>query len=85
MLSLNLGVYVNGGRPRSKKAIKEAVNDSGQTVTFYSTSCFDEYDGKQWLSDKLPDGEHYFVGPNPYADRKYYGTIIKRNGTITVK
>lgn len=76
------GVYVDAKRPASKKAIKEAVAN-GHEVYLEATSLFgNEYDGHL---RNAPDGEYTFVGPDPHTSRKFYGTITKRNGKVTVK
>ena len=90
------GIYVNDSRPKSKKAVKEAVaavsaraaildERSGQyrvpTVSLQATSFFgNEYDGP--ITD-APDGFYTFVGPDPERARNYFGNIIisTTNGT----
>jgi hypothetical protein len=77
------GIYFAGyRRPANKKQVKEAVA-ANSTVIIEATSLFgNEYDG---LLSEAPDGEYHFVGPNPSTDRKFYGTIVKHNGTTKVK
>lgn len=76
------GIFVNHERPASKKAVKEAVAVDPSKVALEATSLFGkEYDGP--LSE-APDGKYYFVGPDPYRSRKFYGTVIVRAGTIKV-
>lgn len=76
------GVFLNLDRPKSKKAIKDAVA-ANQAVNLEATSMFgNEYDGPLRTA---PDGVYTFVGPDPYTSRKFYGTITKRNGKVTVK
>lgn len=66
------GIFVGGQRPKSKKAVREAIA-AGLPVRLEATSWFgNEYDGP--VSD-APAGEYYFVGPNPHSDRRFYGTI----------
>lgn len=77
------GIFVNGRRPKSKKAVKEAVAENPHKVRIEGTSVLgSDYDGP--VSD-MPDGEITFVGPDPYRERKFYGTIVKRSDKITVK
>lgn len=86
------GVFVNGQRPKSKKAIKEALA-AGLTVRFENTSAFggeDFYAHGTTISDidGRPAGTVKpinFVGPDPYTSRKYYGTVEVRNGKVVVK
>lgn len=68
------GIYLSGGRrPKSKKEIKEAV-EQNKVVVVEATSIFgNEYDG---LLSKMPkDNDVTFCGPNPHSDRRFYGTI----------
>lgn len=66
------GLFVDGLRPKSKKAVKEAIAAS-VPVRLQATSLFgDEYQGSVY---DAPSGEYYFVGPDPYTDRRFYGTI----------
>lgn len=75
------GIFVQGQRPKSKKAVKEAVA-AGNTVRLEATSLFgNEYDGD--IAD-APDGDYTFVGPDPYTSRKFYGTVKVRGDKITV-
>lgn len=77
------GIFLNMDRPRSKKAIKEAVSSGHPAVNLEATSMFgNEYDGPLRTA---PDGTYTFVGPDPYTSRKFYGTITKSNGKVTVK
>ena len=76
------GIYVNGFRPKSKKAVREAIA-AGAIVELEATSFFgNEYGG---AVEDAPDGEYYFVGPDPHTKRNFYGTITVRNGAATVK
>lgn len=73
------GLYVDSRRPKSKKAVKEAVNDNPARVSIESTSMFGGFDGP---ITEAPVGSYSFVGPDPYSDRKFYGTIVKTHGTV---
>jgi len=76
------GVWINGTRPKSKKAIKEALI-AGDEVSIEATSMFgNEYDG---LVADAPEGNYLFVGPDPYKSRNFYGTLVVRSGKVTVK
>lgn len=77
------GVYIGASRPKSKKAIKEAVAANPASVSLEATSMFgNEYSGPV---STAPDGDYYFVGPDPYTKRNFYGRIGVINGRITVK
>jgi hypothetical protein len=76
------GLWINGTRPKSKKAIKEALT-AGDEVALEATSMFgNEYNG---LAAEAPDGTYTFVGPDPYTKRNFYGTLTVRSGKVTVK
>lgn len=73
------GIFVNFDRPKSKKAVKEAIASDPSRVSLEATSMFgNEYNGP--VSD-APVGRYAFVGPDPFTSRKFYGTItITPNG-----
>ncbi len=74
------GIFINGYRPKSKKAVREA---DPSTVRLEATSLFgNEYDG---LLSEAPDGRYTFVGPDPYTSRKFYGTATIKNGKVKVQ
>lgn len=76
------GIWINGSRPKSKKAIKEALI-AGDEVSLEATSVFgNEYDG---LVADAPEGNYTFVGPDPHNKRNFYGTMTVRSGKVTVK
>ncbi len=77
------GIFINGERPRSKKAIREALEINPAFVRAEATSLHgSEYDGPL---DQAPEGTMItFVGPDPYNSRKFYGTITKFNGEIHI-
>jgi hypothetical protein len=78
------GLFIAYQRPRSKKAVKEAVADDPSMVQVEATSMFgDEYDG---TLDKAPAGTTiYFVGPDPYTRRNFYGAIeVGEDGALKV-
>lgn len=79
------GIYINGRRPTSKKALKEAVATDLDSIDVEATSLFgNEYGGP--LSRALP-GRIDFVGPDPHRDRRFYGsiTIVGQPGDNTRK
>lgn len=76
------GVFVNGSRPKTKKALKDQIqkiNEDGDpfSVVIQATSLFgNEFDGS--LAKALRDdnlGPFYIVGPDPYTSRKWYANI----------
>ena len=69
------GIFIDGTRPKSKKAIKEAVANDPWSVHIEATSMFgNEYEGPV---AQMPHGRVTFVGPDPYTKRSFYGTITK--------
>lgn len=76
------GAYVNGSRPKTKKALKEAVAANLQSVELEATSVFgNEFGGS--LAN-APDGKYYVVGPDPYRKRSWYAQIVKQGGSVKV-
>lgn len=72
------GIFVDGKRPQSKKAVKELVSIDPSRVRIEATSMFgNEYGGRV---SEAPQGTYNFVGPDPYHSRKFYGNLI-----VTVK
>lgn len=78
------GIFINGRRPKSKKEVREAVNDRTKVVEVEATSMFgNEYGG---LVQYAPDGIRIdFVGPDPYTKRNFYGSLVVKDGEVTVK
>jgi hypothetical protein len=66
------GIYINGKRPVSKKAVKDSVN-AGVDIEIESTSMFGGYSGP--LSGAHKGATITFVGPDPHNNRKFYGNI----------
>jgi hypothetical protein len=79
------GVFVDGKRPASKKAVKEAIADDPRRVHLEATSFFgNEFDG---LASEMPiDKMVFFVGPDPERKRNFYGNIVRKaDGRIKVE
>jgi len=78
------GIYINGQRPRSKKQIKDAAAASPTSIFIEATSVFgNEYEGQ---APNMPEGKAvYFVGPDPYTKRNFYGQIHRVGGRVVVK
>lgn len=81
---MSQGIFIERRRPKSKKEVKEAVAENPGSVRLEATSFHpgSEYDGPV---DEAPDGIHYFVGPDPFTSRKFYGQVIVKDGTVKVK
>jgi hypothetical protein len=78
------GIWIDGERPKSKKAIREAVALDPTRVKIEATSVFgNDYSGPVFGA---PVGRYHFVGPDPYTSRKFYGTItVAADGKLRVK
>lgn len=83
MAYINVGAKSDIYDVRSKAALKQLVKDNDRGLTFYGTSDFSPFNGG--IAD-IPEGVKLTVtGPNPYTDRKWYATVTKTGGKITVK
>lgn len=69
------GIFIGGRRPKSKADIKRYIADNGpDRVKLEATSMFgNEYGGP---IGSAPAGKYTFVGPDPYRDRRFYGTLV---------
>lgn len=66
-------------RPKSKKAIREAVEADPASVIAEATSWHgDEYDGP--IAYMAATNKVVFAGPDPHSDRRFYGTIAYVKG-----
>ena len=79
MSFINVGAYVGGQRPKSKKALREALAASPGTVFFDSTAAFGAHAGEDLPAVRLPEilgGDVLeVVGPDPYSKRNWYATV----------
>lgn len=78
-----------GGLFKSKAAMKRAVEADPRKVRFESVSPM----GQQWSgtaqeflwSDRAAAGlKLTVVGPNPFTDRSWYGTVEVKNGKLKI-
>lgn len=65
------GIFVNGYRPKSKREVREACQTNPESVEVERTRFGHE---RIETLDQITSDVH-FVGPDPYNDRKFYGTI----------
>lgn len=78
------GLFISYRRPKSKKEVIETVKTHPETVSLEATSLFgNEYDGP--ITDMPENKLVSVVGPDPYTKRNFYLSIIRKNGTFTVK
>ena len=71
-----------GYRAPSKKAIKDAINGTGdlRLVQFYDRVQETSFFGSE---AKVP-GQNTVVGPDAYNNRKWYGTLtVNEHGIVT--
>ena len=68
---VNCGAKVNGVRPKTKKALREALKNAPETVRFDSTSAW----GTNQLSPNNPNITLSIVGPDPYNKRNWYANL----------
>ena len=78
------GIWINHRRPKSKKEIKEAVQNDPNSVFIEGTSIHaGEYGGDVM---GMPENKViYFVGPDPYTKRNFYGQIVRVGEKVTVR
>jgi len=82
------GVWIHEGnvakRPTSKKQVKEHLA-AGKDIGLESTSMFgNEFSGILTKEVIETYGDVYFVGPNPYEKRNFYGKFkINKKGMVT--
>ena len=81
MAYVNCGAYVNGVRPKTKKALKDAMANNPMCVTLDPTSAFDIAQRSISGSILAPNINYSVCGPDPYENRKWYANI--KNGKVT--
>ncbi|MFJ1700443.1 hypothetical protein ACIOHC_36230 [Streptomyces sp. NPDC088252] len=78
---INVGAYIDGERPKTKKALTDALANNPGSVRFDRTSPLDGSDGKAIAGDAIPETDTLTVtGPDPYTSRKWYASV-KRTPT----
>jgi hypothetical protein len=90
MSYVNVGAYVNGARPASKKALREAIaawNASpteAPSLRFDSTAAMGPLAGEDITAHDLvtKHSGHVLqvVGPDPYRKRNWYASVEVRVG-----
>jgi len=83
MAFINVGSFVDGVRPKTKKALREAVADDPNMtrVHFDATSVFDTQARYSAQHTVATDDVLVVVGPDPYNNRKWYANV--KNGKVT--
>jgi hypothetical protein len=84
MAYVNVGAYVNGVRPTTKKALKEAIQTDPGSVRFDATAMFGP--PGPFRVEEIGDGDTlYVVGPDPYEKRVWYAKVkIGKDGKVSV-
>lgn len=85
MTFINVGAYVGGSRPKSKKALKEALAAGPKVIAV-------EFERTSELGPALPRNVYELppgtklqvTGPDPYTSRKWYATVELVNGKVKV-
>lgn len=80
MAYVNVGAKVNGVRPKTKKALREALKADPRSVTFDNTSPM----GPQLVGINGANVPVEFslqvTGPDPFTKRNWYATV--KNGPV---
>lgn len=84
MAYVNVGAYVNGERPRTKKALRDAMRERPADVTFDVTALAMFHNGPMtYNGNELPPGDTLSVaGPDPYASRNWFASVTDK-GKVT--
>lgn len=76
MSGIGVGAFIDGERPKSKKALREALRDAPATVRFDATAAIGPDVGASFTGDKLPEGRRLDVtGPDPYRARDWWANV----------
>lgn len=82
MAFIEVGALVNGKRPATKKALRDALTQDPTQVTFDGVSPFKPFAGR--VTD-LPAGDKLQVtGPDPFRTRNWYATVTIVGGNVKV-
>jgi hypothetical protein len=76
MSGIGVGAFIDGVRPASKKALREALRDAPATVRFDATAAVGPDVGTWFTGDALPEGRRLDVcGPDPYRARDWWANV----------
>lgn len=85
---INTGALVSGQRPKTKAALRKALAETPELVTFDSTATQGARAGDLITATAGDIGESKLsvCGPDPYSNRKWYATVAigQRTGRITL-
>lgn len=86
MSYINVGAYVGPqrpeNRPKTKKALREALAAATDVVTFDKTAIDFDGPGNLVTGDLTPGVRLQVTGPDPYRKRDWYATVELVNGKI---
>ena len=78
------GVHIRGFRPKTKKALREAIASNPSDVSLEATSIFGNEYGGNILH--MPEGKAvYIVGPDPYRKRSWYANLTRKGEKFVLK
>lgn len=78
MDNIGVGAWVNGERPRTKKALRDALTKAPATVLLESTAAVGAHIGKTFQGGEVPDGVRLNVaGPDPYSARNWFANVTR--------
>jgi hypothetical protein len=80
---INCGAYVNGIRPKTKKALREALKADPTAVEFDSTTAIGPHVGGRFTAQHTVASSDTLqvCGPDPYRSRVWYASI--KNGKLS--
>jgi hypothetical protein len=83
---INTGARVNGARPRTKAALKRALEHEPEAVTFDVTSALGPRGSEVITPATIGTSTLSVCGPDPYATRTWYATVAisGRTGKVTL-
>jgi hypothetical protein len=82
---MTAGLFVGGLRPASKKAVREALAANPADVRIENTDFLGGGSAVDRASDLQVGDKVVFVGPDPYTNRRFYGTIVATTKGLIVK
>ncbi len=83
MAYVNVGAFVDGKRPATKKALREAMASDPSSVSFDTTSPFD---GGRVIHPATEAFREILqvTGPDPFTSRKWYASVKIVSGKVRV-
>jgi hypothetical protein len=84
MALVNVGAYVNGNRPPTKKALRIAMTSNPESVYFDSTSPLGPRANQKITLNDMGNDILMVCGPNPYTKRDWYATIQNTSKGIRI-